>query len=109
MWGIPASLTSLRRYQSGEKPFVFDPRNRDQPMEQWEIVRTYSGSEEASNLCELYRMLSSISPTELVVERAFSVEEFVHSSTQNRLSDQRVEDMMTLKLNYGLWKRGHRL
>ena len=107
--GIPVSLTSLRKYQSGEGPFVFDSKLEDQPMEQWEIVGMYSDSVHASNLCKFYRILTSISPTEAVVERAFSVEKFIHSSARNRLSDGRVEDLMTLRLNYDVWKRGHRL
>ena len=108
-WGIPVPLTSLRRYQSGEEPFVFDPKHEDQPMEQWEIVGMYSDSVHASNLCKFYRILTSISPTEAVVERAFSIEKFIHSSLRNRLSDGRVEDLMALKLNYDVWRRGHRL
>ena len=107
--GVPVSLTSLRKYQSGEEPFIFYSKLEDQPMEQWEIVSVYSDSVHTSNLCKFYRILTSISPTEAVAERAFSVEEFIHSSARNRLSDGRVEDLMMLRLNYDVWRRGCRL
>ena len=94
-WNIEITLTSLRQYKSGEEPFIFDSEYEDQPMEQWELISMYSDSKFASNLCEFYRILCSISPTETVVERAFSIEKFIHSSTRNRLSSERVEDIMT--------------
>lgn len=107
-WNIEITLNSLKQYKSGEEPFIFDPKYKDQPMEQWERISIYCDSKYVSNLCEFYRILCSISPTETVVERAFSIEKFVHSSTRNRLSSERVEDIMTLKLNYDLWKTSHK-
>lgn len=60
-----------------------------QPQEPGAPDGAVGGCEEASDLCEFHRTLSPISPTEAVVERAFSVEVLVHSSTQSRLSDGR--------------------
>ena len=109
MWNIPISVTILEKYQMGLDPFVFNELSDNNPIEQWESLSLYTKSNEVKNLCYFYRILSSISPTETIVERGFSIEKFIHSSVRSRLSYERVEDLMTLKLNYILWKKENKL
>lgn len=58
---------------------------------------------EYSDLYALAMVILSISPTQVIVERSFSVLSYVFNRLRNRLSDQMLEDILVIALNVELF------
>lgn len=55
------------------------------------------------DLYELAMVILSISPTQVIVERSFSVLSYVFNRLRNRLSDKMLEDILVIALNVELF------
>ena len=65
----------------------------------WEELMTRNRTQSTHEMYSFIKTLLTVSPSESCVERLFSIEKQIHTSTANRMSPLRVEGTLFLRHN----------
>lgn len=101
-WGLDIQRTTLKRYANVQPPFIFGAHS---PLEAWSALDASVNDVSIHQISWLVEILSSVSPTETYIERAFSGEGMIHSPSRYSLKAETVDNIMFLYMNKAVWRR----